>query len=446
MLLSANNGASSSAQPPQPQPATSMTPIPPPAEGQPTPPDETNPLEKLRRYALEIESVLVRAPASTTASSSSASGSLTSATDQPSTILTYRPTYRAVLAKRGYLVQNDLGSGSYSKVKKVYYFAKRSLIQVMAVKIIDRAKAPQDYQEKFLPRELKHWPRLHHPNLIALNDCFQDNQRVYMILEYAEGGDALKHIQATGAIREDRARVWTAQITSAVRYMHDIDIAHRDLKLENLLIDANDNMKLCDFGFVREALSGDLSQTYCGSKSYAAPEILQGRPYDPKKADVWAIGVILYIFVTGKMPFDETKGTKSILEEQRALDFRWSRARPLTTACQCLVRRMFTWPFPDRPDVNSILADPWFLPVAATDSSIRRDVNAARHHAASHRAASATAAACSPAPPASTRRSLPGIFEPLGSNAAVPSNGRAPHVATGDSKAVGSDGVRTTNL
>jgi len=62
--------------------------------------------------------------------------------------------------------------------------------------------------------------------------------------------------------------------------------------------------------------------------------LLQGRPYDPKKADVWAIGVILYIFVTGKMPFDETKGTKSILEEQRQLDFRWSRSRHLSVACQ----------------------------------------------------------------------------------------------------------------
>lgn len=103
----------------------------------------------------------------------------------------------------------------------------------------------------------------------------QDSQRVYMVLEYADGGDALKHIQSTGAIREDLARTWTSQITSAVGYMHELDIAHRDLKLENLLIDSSNNIKLCDFGFVREAATGDLSQTYCGSKSYAAPEILQ---------------------------------------------------------------------------------------------------------------------------------------------------------------------------
>jgi serine kinase len=97
-----------------------------------------------------------------------------------------------------------------------------------------------------------------------------------MVLEYADGGDALKYIQSTGAISEELARNWTGQITSAVGYMHKLDIAHRDLKLENLLIDTNgNNIKLCDFGFVREANAGDLSQTYCGSKSYAAPEILK---------------------------------------------------------------------------------------------------------------------------------------------------------------------------
>ena len=111
---------------------------------------------------------------------------------------------------------------------------------------------------------------------------------MYMVLEYADGGDALKHIQTTGALSEDRARMWTSQIASAVRYMHDLDIAHRDLKLENLLLDSSDNIKICDFGFVREATPGDLSQTYCGSKSYAAPEILQ--------AGICGIIVLRHIF------------------------------------------------------------------------------------------------------------------------------------------------------
>ena len=135
-----------------------------------------------------------------------------------------------------------------------------------------------------------------HCSCVCTNVCvvvlvLQDRQRVYMVLEYADGGDALKHIQATGAISEERARLWTSQIASAVRYMHDLDIAHRDLKLENLLIDACDSIKICDFGFVREATPGDLSRTYCGSKSYAAPEILQARCF----TDLYSIATCILL-------------------------------------------------------------------------------------------------------------------------------------------------------
>jgi len=124
------------------------------------------------------------------------------------------------------------------------------------------------------------------------------------------------------------------------------------------------SVQICDFGFIKSVGTGAeaLSRTYCGSKSYAAPEILTGVPYDPKKSDIWAVGVILYIFVTGKMPFDETKGTKSILEEQRQLNFHWAKSakRIPSLACQALIRRMFIWEFTTRPAINVILGDIWF--------------------------------------------------------------------------------------
>ena len=232
-----------------------------------------------------------------------------------------------------------------------------------------------------MPRELELWPRLHHPNLIALMDCFQDSRRVYMVLEYASEGDALQFIQKSGAITENLARNWTLQIADAVRYMHDQDISHRDLKLENLLLDKDKNIKICDFGFVKEiGHESDLSQTYCGSKSYTAPEILMGRPYDPRKADVWAIGVILYIFVTGKMPFDETKGTKSILEEQRTLEFRWTKSKKLSLSCQKLVQEMFTWEFVDRPNIYSILANSWFLQAEPVWTHVKNPMPPSSNH------------------------------------------------------------------
>lgn len=281
-------------------------------------------------------------------------------------ILGYRPTYRAILARHGYLVRNTLGAGSYSRVKRALSF-KSKRVQLAAIKIIDRSKAPKDYQEKFLPRELRLWPQLRHPHLVSLLDFFQEGKFVFMILEYADGGDALRFIQKNGAISESTAKRWLAQVADAVFYMHRMRIAHRDLKLENLLLDWDGSVKLCDFGFVREVTSEQrFSQTYCGSKSYAAPEILMGIPYDPKKSDVWALGVILYILVTGKMPFDETKGRKSLLEEQRQLNLRFSKNKqPPSDLCQALITKMLTWEFKDRPNVDTVLVDNWFIPDSA---------------------------------------------------------------------------------
>lgn len=277
-----------------------------------------------------------------------------------------RPTYRADLARKGYLVKNSLGSGSYSKVKKVLNARKN--FEEAAIKIIDRLKAPKDYQEKFLPRELDIWSRLSHPNVVALLNFFEDSLRVYMVLEYADGGDALKYIQKSGALSDELSRVWMGQIGSAVRYMHDQNISHRDLKLENLLIvEGGARIKLCDFGFVKEVASREeLSMTFCGSKAYAAPEILRGRSYDPLKGDIWAIGVILYIFVTGKMPFDETRGTKSILEEQMTLKLHWNKNARASSHCHNLILSMFTWEFTRRPGIYAVLSHEWFKPNDAT--------------------------------------------------------------------------------
>ncbi|XP_061165692.1 testis-specific serine/threonine-protein kinase 1-like [Saccostrea echinata] len=305
------------------------------------PPDSQNLQHELEIMQGEVEAVEVRR-----------------STDRCEAIK-YRPTYRAVLAKRGLLVKQTLGSGSYSKVKFAYYLTGDR--DRAAVKIVDRNKAPKDFQQRFLPREIKIWPQLNHPNIVKLLDIFEDSRRVYMVLEFGENGDVLRYIQRTGAIKEGMARNWTKQICEAVRYLHELNITHRDLKLENLLLDSNYNIKICDFGFVKEDPNRDLSKTYCGSKSYAAPEILKGEPYDTQKADIWAIGVILYIFVTGKMPFDESKGNHGVLEEHKRLNFPWHKIKKnVSEECRALILWCFKYDFSQRPDVYDVLGCIWF--------------------------------------------------------------------------------------
>jgi len=127
-------------------------------------------------------------------------------------------TYRTVLAKRGYLVRDTLGAGSYSKVKHAtriqpsYPNNHSTLPDQVAIKIIDRKSAPADFQEKFLPRELDNWPHLSHPNIVKMLNYFMEGHRVYMILEFVEGGDTLRFIQSQGAVSESTGKIWVHQV------------------------------------------------------------------------------------------------------------------------------------------------------------------------------------------------------------------------------------------
>jgi serine kinase len=301
----------------------------------------------------------------------------------------YIPTMRGLLGLKGYLVRNKLGKGSYSQVRMAINVPRA---QTVAIKIVDKNLAPQDFREKFLPRELQIWPRLCHPNIIKLFHHFEDARRIYAVLEYAPGGDALRYIQKKGALSSEHAKIWMLQLADAVRYLHHQGVAHRDLKLENLILDAASNIKLCDFGFARECGTTDLSSTYCGSKSYAAPEILSGTQYDPRKADIWALGVILFIFVTGKMPFDERKGNTGLLEDHASLKFYWPSR--VSEQCKEATLSALKFEFNSRLDIVEFLNQPWFQtrsytysgqvaatgPVAQTSSDPMTYVSSRTHH------------------------------------------------------------------
>ncbi|PRD20438.1 UNVERIFIED_CONTAM: Tssk1b, partial [Trichonephila clavipes] len=117
-------------------------------------------------------------------------------------------------------------------------------------------------------------------------------------------------------LSEPESRYFFRQIVSAINYLHNLEIAHRDVKCENIMLTMDAEIKLIDFGFCKRSGHSDrLSNTFCGSTAYAAPEVLQGVPYDPFMYDIWSLGCVLYVMVTGNMPFDESNVMKMVEDQ-----------------------------------------------------------------------------------------------------------------------------------
>ncbi|XP_055975068.1 NUAK family SNF1-like kinase 2 [Sorex fumeus] len=193
-----------------------------------------------------------------------------------------------------------LGKGTYGKVKK----ARESSGRLVAIKLIrkDRIKDEQDLLH--IRREIEIMSSLNHPHIIAIHEVFENSSKIVIVMEYASRGDLYDYISERQRLSEREARHFFRQIVSAVHYCHQNGIVHRDLKLENILLDANGNIKIADFGLSNLFHHGQFLQTFCGSPLYASPEIINGKPYMGPEVDSWSLGVLLYILVHGTMPFD----------------------------------------------------------------------------------------------------------------------------------------------
>uniref|UniRef100_A0A8D0LA02 Testis-specific serine/threonine-protein kinase 6 n=1 Tax=Sphenodon punctatus TaxID=8508 RepID=A0A8D0LA02_SPHPU len=263
-----------------------------------------------------------------------------------------------LLNELGYKLGRTLGEGSYSKVK-VATSAKYK--GPLAIKVVDRRRAPPEFVDKFLPRELSILRGVRHPHIVRVFEFIEVcNGKLYIVME-AASTDLLQKVQLLGRLRcVPEARNIFAQIVCAVRYLHDRNLVHRDLKCENVLLTADGRQaKLTDFGFGKEAHGyPDLSSTYCGSAAYASPEVLLGIPYDPKKYDVWSLGVVLYVMVTGCMPFDDSdihcmphRQKKGVLYPDGLLS--------VTEPCKALINQLLQFSPTSRPCAGQVSRNSW---------------------------------------------------------------------------------------
>uniref|UniRef100_A0A4W5RC27 non-specific serine/threonine protein kinase n=1 Tax=Hucho hucho TaxID=62062 RepID=A0A4W5RC27_9TELE len=209
---------------------------------------------------------------------------------------------------------------------------------------------------KELFREVRIMKLLNHPNIVKLFEVIETEKTLYLIMEYASGGEVFDYLVAHGRMKEKEARAKFRQIVSAVQYCHQKCIVHRDLKAENLLLDADMNIKIADFGFSNEFTMGNKLDTFCGSPPYAAPELFQGKKYDGPEVDVWSLGVILYTLVSGSLPFDG-QNLKELRE--RVLRGKYRIPFYMSTDCENLLKKFLILNPTKRGSLEQIMKDRW---------------------------------------------------------------------------------------
>lgn len=198
-----------------------------------------------------------------------------------------------------------LGQGTFGKV----HFARNLETGMsVAVKIIDKEKVFKVGLIEQIKREISVMRLVKHPNVVQLYEVMATKSKIYFVIEYVKGGELFNRV-AKGKLKEDVARRYFQQLIRAVDFCHSRGVYHRDLKLENLLLDENGNLKVSDFGLsaLAETKRQDgLLHTTCGTPAYVAPEVICRKGYDGSKADIWSCGVILYVLLAGYLPFHDS--------------------------------------------------------------------------------------------------------------------------------------------
>ncbi|XP_074497497.1 serine/threonine-protein kinase SIK3 homolog isoform X5 [Sebastes fasciatus] len=251
-----------------------------------------------------------------------------------------------------YEIERTIGKGNFAVVKLATHVITKAKV---AIKIVDKTQLDEENLKKIF-REVQIMKLLKHPHIIRLYQVMETERIIYLVTEYASGGEIFDHLVAHGRMAEKDARKKFKQIVAAVHFCHCRNIVHRDLKAENLLLDHNLNIKIADFGFSNLFSRGQLLKTWCGSPPYAAPELFEGKEYDGPKVDIWSLGVVLYVLVCGALPFDG-----STLQNLRARVLSGKFRIPffMSTDCEYLIRHMLILEPSRRLSMEQICKNKW---------------------------------------------------------------------------------------
>lgn len=273
-----------------------------------------------------------------------------------------------------YQIQQTIGSGAFSTVVLVKNIKTG---QYYACKIIPFQKLYQMNMMERFECEIRVMQQLHHPNIVQFSDLIKDKDYCYIIMEFCSNGELLKYILDYGKLSEDQARPIIIQVLQALDYIHRMHITHRDLKPENILIDSRGNVKISDFGLSRFFSDNYLVKTPCGSPCYASPECLSGYQYNGSTTDLWSLGVIFFVMVTGKLPW--TCCNKIELYHQ-ICSGDYTIPDYISKPCASLIRGLLTVSPNHRLTAQQALAHPWVIKTTRiNDAVLEKMVNVTQH-------------------------------------------------------------------
>ncbi|XP_010547508.1 PREDICTED: serine/threonine-protein kinase SRK2I-like isoform X1 [Tarenaya hassleriana] len=253
----------------------------------------------------------------------------------------------------------DIGSGNFGVARLMRDKVTKELV---AVKYIERG----DKIDENVQREIINHRSLRHPNIVRFREVILTPTHLAIVMEYASGGELYARICNAGRFSEDEARFFFQQLISGVSYCHAMQVCHRDLKLENTLLDGSPapRLKICDFGYSKSSVLHSQPKSTVGTPAYIAPEVLLRQEYDGKIADVWSCGVTLYVMLVGAYPFEDPEEPRDYRKTiQRILSVKYSIPEDiqLSSECRHLISRIFVADPAARITIPEIKAHEWFL-------------------------------------------------------------------------------------
>jgi len=253
-----------------------------------------------------------------------------------------------------YVLMKTIGEGTFGKVKLGTHILTGERV---AVKVLEKERIVDIADVERVAREIHILKLIRHPHIIQLYEIIETPRQLYLIMEYASGGELFDYIVAHGKAQEPEACRFLHQILAGVEKVHAMRVVHRDLKPENLLLDDRKDIKIVDFGLSNTYQESQLLQTACGSPCYAAPEMIAGRRYVPSMVDIWSCGVILFALVCGYLPFEDQNHAELY---KKILNAEYEIPNSVSKEVADLISGMLTTDPTRRMNLNDIRQHPWY--------------------------------------------------------------------------------------